>query len=54
MCSIVEEVDAEASENDDPYRRLPIRAPIDEPPPEPPPDGRRFEGRWHFARTQGA
>jgi hypothetical protein len=45
MCSNGEEVAAEADEDDEAYRRLPVRAPIDEPPeprpeprPEPPPE----------------
>ena len=56
MCSTAEEVDAEADEEDDPYRRLPVRAPIDgpQPPPEPTCERRRFATMWHFARSQGA
>jgi hypothetical protein len=50
MCSKLEEV---ADEDDDPYRRLPVRAPVDEP-PEPSPERRRFGVMWHFARAQGA
>ena len=46
MCS-------KAEEEDDPYRRLPVRAPLDEP-PKAPPAHRRFQTMWHFARTQGA
>jgi hypothetical protein len=52
MCSTVEEVDAEA-EDDDLYRRLPVRAPVDEP-PEPPRERGRFATMWHLARSQGA